>query len=187
MDEMTYERAHQWMAEQEGADKPAPQAEPEDEMPAPVVNAVKSAYDKERDEDAKAFSEAFNAEASPVVDSKVEAAELAPMKEVKPMKFGDAFKAAKAEGKKVFDFNGKKYTTDLAKSKTKPAVTKEITPAPEVEPEVKPAAPVAKEDKSIYDDNTFPKNLINKVKSKMNDRANVPKTLPNGKPNLTAA
>lgn len=164
----------------------APKAEPEAEMPAPAANAVKSAYEQARDEDAKAFSDAFNAtdiSSEPKDEPKMAAVEE-PKQDPKPMKFGDAFKAAKAEGKKVFDFNGKKYTTDLAKAKAKPVVK-----APEVaaEPEAKPAAPVAKEDKSIYDDNTFPKNLIRAVKSKMGDKADVPKTLPNGKPNLTAA
>ena len=177
----------------------APKAEPEAEMPAPATNAVRSAYEQARDEDAKAFSDAFNAtdissesddgsasKSMSVTKDQIKAEPMEePKQDPKPMKFGDAFKAAKAEGKKVFDFNGKKYTTDLARAtKAKPVVK-----APEVaaEPEVKPAAPAAKEDKSIYDDNTFPKNVINAVKSKMGDKANVSKTLPNGKPNLTAA
>ena len=166
----------------------APKAEPEAEMPAPATNAVRSAYEQARDEDAKAFSDAFNStdiSSEPKDEVKAEPKEE-PKQDPKPMRFGDAFKAAKAEGKKVFDFQGKKYTTDLAKAKAKPVVK-----APEVVAEAAPAAPEAKAepkaDKSIYDDNTFPKNLINAVKSKMGDKANVSKTLSNGKPNLTAA
>ena len=34
--------------------------------------------------------------------------------------FGKAFRAARNAGDKVFTFNGKKYTTDLAKPKTAP-------------------------------------------------------------------
>ena len=164
----------------------APKAEPEAEMPAPATNAVKSAYEQARDEDAKAFSDAFNStdiSSEPKAEPKMATVEE-PKQDPKPMKFGDAFKAAKAEGKKVFDFNGKKYTTDLAKAKAKAVVKAPEAVAPAAE--AAPAAPVAKEDKSIYDDNTFPKNVINAVKSKMNDQAVTSKTLPNGKPNLTA-
>lgn len=42
-----------------------------------------------------------------------------------PQKFGDAFKSARAGGAKEFEWNGKKYTTQLAsetKASTKPAV-----------------------------------------------------------------
>ena len=40
--------------------------------------------------------------------------------------FGKAFREARASGDKIFTFNGKKYTTELAKPSTKPALGPEM-------------------------------------------------------------
>ena len=42
--------------------------------------------------------------------------------------FGKAFRAARAAGDKTFEFDGKKYTTELAKPKPKTATRSELGP-----------------------------------------------------------
>ena len=48
---------------------------------------------------------------SPVAESAVKAKVLPAAEPVKGMSFGEAFKAARAAGKKAFDWNGKSFTT----------------------------------------------------------------------------
>lgn len=136
----------------EGEDaKPAPMVADEPMVnDAPVQSAVQVAARESADADAKAFSDAFNAETSPVADSNAKPVDLAPMEPAKPKPFKAAFAQARKDGLKVFEWNGKKYTTDVAKAKAK-AAAKVSVKAPE--PMVEAAeAPVAKpKEKSIYD------------------------------------
>jgi hypothetical protein len=67
-------------------------------------------------------------EKEPGWDSKTEAA--APAAEpAKPMKFGEAFSAARKAGQKTFEWQGKKYTTEMASDKPK-AAPKAESPKP---------------------------------------------------------
>lgn len=142
----------------EGEDaKPAPVVADEPMVDdAPVQSAVQVAARESADADAKAFSDAFNAETSPVADSNVKPVDLAPAEPAKPKTFKASFAQARKDGLKVFEWNGKKYTTDVAKAKAK-AESAKPTPS-QMEGAVKPAKPEpkgswmnGKEQKSIYD------------------------------------
>jgi hypothetical protein len=132
--------------------------EGEDKIPTPASDAVKSAAMAQMDSQAKEFNDAFESEA--------------PMKpEPKAMSFKEMFAAERKAGNKTFSWKGKKYTTDLAKAKPKAKAVDKPAMAANVTGDVKvEAKPAAKADKSIYDDNTFPKNVINAVKSKLTDK-----------------
>ena len=96
------------------------------ETPAhPATSAVQAAAVATRDGEAKEFSEAFHAETP---------AEPAPEAKPEPKNFREAFKAARAEGLKVFEWQGKKYTTEV-KAKAAPVAPAATNAAP--------AAPVA--------------------------------------------
>ena len=112
---------------------PAPDLEPMDEptkaAPAPA------------DDDAQVFADAFKAEAKPVTKPEVEVKPLA------PANFKDAFAQARKAGNKVFEFNGKKFTTALkGEMKTKPAPQK-IAAAPVESVSAKPQMQPEKESK----------------------------------------
>lgn len=139
-----YESA--WAEGEDAKPAPAVMDEPLEDV-APAQSAVQAAAREAADADAKAFSEAFNAEASPVKAADVKPVDLAPAEPAKPKPFKAAFAQARKDGLKVFEWNGKKYTTDLAKAKTKVA-----EPAKQAEPVVAPAeAPAAK--KPLIDTN----------------------------------
>jgi hypothetical protein len=81
-------------------------------------------------EDSSAMAHEFDrAEASPVRE--VEAQPLPAAKPAEPQSFGEAFKAARAEGKAMFMWNGKRYTTELKK---------DVKPAPAATPATQPQA-----------------------------------------------
>lgn len=67
-------------------------------------------------DDSKAMADAFN-EKAPAEAAPVKQAEpvrlIEPAKADGPVKFGDAFRKARSDGLKVFDWNGKKYHTRL--------------------------------------------------------------------------
>lgn len=72
--------------------------------------------------------------------------------EQKPMSFKEAFRAARKAGGKLFEWNGKKYTTDMAKPKAAPAKVAAAS-TPTVAPEeaktvVQPSKPVVRP--SVY-------------------------------------
>lgn len=104
------------------------QAKPSPVAPKPAENAVVAAAAAARDSDAKEFSDAFNAPAAPE-----------PKPEPAPKNFKEAFAQARADGLKVFDWNGKKYTTEL-KPKA-PAVAIVIAPSA-ASPMTDKAAPI---------------------------------------------
>ena len=94
------------------------------ETPAnPATRAVQAAAVATRDGEAKEFSDAFHAETP---------AEPAPEAKPEPKNFREAFKAARAEGLKVFEWQGKKYTTEVkakAAAPVAPVATNEAAPA----------------------------------------------------------
>ena len=97
-------------------------AEPVKAANAPVVAVVdvKADADRAADEDAKAFGDAWagtpDSKEIPEIAPEIEA-EPAPEKAAAPTDFKSAFAAARADGKKDFPWNGKKYTTNLASDK----------------------------------------------------------------------
>lgn len=91
----------------ETADGLAPAVEPV----APAVNAVKAAYQAKRADEAKQFSDAFNKDDT--------AAEPDPVIPAEPADFKVAAAAARKAGLAAFEWNGKKYATDLAKTPAK--------------------------------------------------------------------
>ena len=117
------------------------------------------------------FSAAFTADddsaavaPAAVVEPKAEAK---PAEPAKPLSFKQTFAAQRAAGAKTFDWNGKKYTTELAKPKAKPVVkaapvaapsvakapappAQKTTLAPSIETERKPL-PLASTDKATVD------------------------------------
>lgn len=125
IDDETRQRAKEYTdsfseATAEDPKSPAPDLEP--------MEAAKSEEAASRpilDDDVKAFGEAFNApEATPEVKPEAPAA--------KP-NFRTAFAQARKDGLKVFDFNGKKFTT---------AVKSEMKAKPQPTPQqMEPAAP----------------------------------------------
>ncbi len=77
---------------------------------------------------AKRFDEGGEVEiGDPNPAPKIESSELPPMSEeqpaAKPSSFKDAFAAARKGGEKTFEYNGKKYTTELASAPAKKAPT----------------------------------------------------------------
>ena len=149
--------------------------------------------------DAQAFQDAFNGdkannmppeqpEAMPDDFDKRAVAEEAKVAPKQPT-FKEAFAAARSAGDKVFEFNGKKYTTEMAKAKPAmkdmPPITKPQELTKGTEPASKPTNSM-KSGTDIYADN-FIKDGINKIKGKLNEKGSTQKTLPSGKPNLTAA
>lgn len=131
--------------------------EGEGEKSAPASEAVKAAQDaatterevyinahNETDDDGKVVVKAVqpsDVKATDTVgdtDLKVEA---------KPESFKAAFARHRAAGDKVFDWNGKKYTTELASEKKAPAAKPAVKPA--AESVVKKPAAVAKADDKI--------------------------------------
>lgn len=84
--------------------------------------------------------------------------EEAPAAAAAPTSFKDAFAAARRAGGKTFEWQGKKYTTEMAGGK-------KAAPAPTPAPAA-PAAPKAKQ--SIYDTSRDP--LIRRVKESMAER-----------------
>lgn len=95
----------------------------------PLVNPVKSDSPEmteavaKADDQAKAFSDAWNTNdrAAVVADHKGDA----PAAPVAPGNFKEAFAKARADGLKVFEWQGKKFTTEVAGSK--PAAAKPIS------------------------------------------------------------
>lgn len=71
---------------------------------------------------------------SPVTESTVKAEALPAAEADKGMSFGEAFKAARAAGKKAFDWNGKSFTTALKSEKAKPLPKAAPVAAPAKEP-----------------------------------------------------
>jgi hypothetical protein len=80
-----------------------------DEVAQPAVNAVIASARMAGDEQSKAFTEAFKSEAPMLPEPK------APT-------FKEAFASARKGGEKVFEWQGKKYTTEMAKPKAAPVV-----------------------------------------------------------------
>ena len=95
---------------------PAPKTTPA----APAENAVQAAARTQGDEQAKQFADAFHGEAPAATDAP---AEVKP----EPKNFREAFKAARSEGLKEFEWNGKKYTTKV-KAKAAPATVAPAAP-----------------------------------------------------------
>jgi hypothetical protein len=60
----------------------------------------------DREEFSKVFDEVEPSSAPPVKQAE-------PVKQAAPVKFGDAFRKARMDGLKVFEWNGKKYTTQM--------------------------------------------------------------------------
>lgn len=84
----------------------ADESMPDAGMDQPATGAVMAAHNADRAADAKEFSDAFNSEA--------------PVAPAKKQSFKEAFAAARAEpGKKQFEWNGKQYSTEMAKAKPK--------------------------------------------------------------------
>lgn len=116
-----------------GADK---QADKEAEIDAwmdakaamPAQSAVMVAATAEKDKADREFSEAFNKDDAKAVEPK--AADPAPKKAEEPMSFKAAFASARADGKKTFPWNGKEYSTELAKPQT-PKATEAAKPVAE--------------------------------------------------------
>lgn len=71
---------------------------------------------------------------SPVTESTVKGEALPAAEPVKGMSFGEAFKAARAAGKKAFDWNGKSFTTALKSEKAKSLPKAAPVAAPAEEP-----------------------------------------------------
>jgi len=75
----------------------------------------------------------------------IESSELPPMAEEQPMakpsSFKDAFAAARKGGGKTFEYNGKKYTTDLASAPTKAAAPMATGPGRAPTPPMKKSEP----------------------------------------------
>ena len=177
IDDETRQRAKEYVdgfAEATADDPKMAKPEPVEEVAeAPKVEAQVS-------DDVKAFGEAFNApEATPEVKPDAPAA-----KPKAPKNFKQAFAQARKDGLKVFEFNGKKFTTAIkSEMKAKPAAAvsaESQQPAP-MSDKAKPA------EKAVYD-GVFPANVIAKVKEKLDDDSQVGKAKfhANGKPNLTA-
>lgn len=115
-----------WAEGEAAAAEPSP-------APGAALNPAKAAYESERSSQAKEFSDAFHSDAPTTAKP-----------EAKPASFKDAFRAARAGGLKTFDFNGKKYTTEL---KAEPVAAKPVVAvAPKQEPvrPPKPAEPLSR-------------------------------------------
>lgn len=164
------------------------EATAEDPKPAapdlePLGDASAPAAAPAEDEDAKLFGEAFNAPEAEKPGEPMGKPEAIPLA---PANFKEAFAKARKAGDKVFEFNGKKFTTALKsemKPKAKPAAVSAASqlPAP-MSDKAKPA-----EKPAVYD-GVFPANVIAKVKEKLDDDGQVGKAKlhANGRPNLTA-
>lgn len=112
------EMAQQFDAPDVGTMEPEA-AEAEDPVqapPAPVGGEVPVADSLDAGE---SVVDAAPAVTSPVAESAVKAKALPAAEPVKGMSFGEAFKAARAAGKKAFDWNGKSFTTALKSEKAK--------------------------------------------------------------------
>lgn len=170
IDEETRQRAKEYADSfaEATADDPKPPA-PDLEPMEPVKEAASAPVE---DEDAKLFSEAFNASDAPV----------------KPANFKDAFAHARKSGLKVFEFNGKKFTTALkSEMKAKPDVVK-VTKVVSAESQLPVANKDAEKAKPTIYGNTFVKDAVDSIKAKLNDDTQVGKAKfhANGRPNLTA-
>jgi hypothetical protein len=80
-----------------------------DSIARPAENAVVASARAAGDEQSKAFTEAFKSEAPMLPEPK------APT-------FKEAFASARKGGEKVFEWQGKKFTTEMAKPKAAPVV-----------------------------------------------------------------
>jgi len=173
IDEETRQRAKEYADSfaEATADDPKPPA-PDLEPMEPVKEAASAPVE---DEDAKLFSEAFNAPDAPV-------------KPAAPANFKDAFAHARKSGLKVFEFNGKKFTTALkSEMKAKPDVVK-VTKVVSAESQLPVANKDAEKAKPTIYGNTFVKDAVDSIKAKLNDDTQVGKAKfhANGRPNLTA-
>lgn len=178
MDNTNDEYRNAWAEGEAAAAEPTKAAPIDDEPVAPAVNAVKAAYESDRDAQAKEFSDAFN-KLPPAPG------EEAPV-EPKPATFKQAFAAARAKALanpedkslKVFEFNGKKFTTEL--KATKAPVAKAADPV--AEPAAAPAENPNKH--SIYD-GSIVDTIVPDTKaavSRNQGRATKPVVDPKGKP-----
>jgi len=137
IDEETRQRAKEYADSfaEATADDPKPSA-PDLEPMEPVNEAASAPVE---DEDARLFSEAFNAvETKPVVRGEVEVKQLADTKTTDKETFAQAWKRNRDAGNKTFDWAGKpgmKYSTEnkaeaLARKAVKPVVTKPVSAKP---------------------------------------------------------
>lgn len=141
--EMGYEDDFDTFAGGLTPEKPA-EANAGDGRQTPAINAR-----AQRDFDA-AFDEQDDMEAEREVDDMREMAAAKKEEAMKPKTFKQAFADARKEGVKTFDWNGKKYTTDLAKPKaSKPAAKVAEKPAMTGTKDTMPANPVKPEKKGM--------------------------------------
>ena len=145
MDQQTYEDAHKWLdAQDHSAEKPAVDEAEIKREPAessePAENAVLAAAKADAEKQAADFTESFHMSDE---DRALRSKPVEP--EIKaPANFKDAFAQARKDGLKVFDYNGKKFTTEL-KSAAKPVAKPASNPAVQADTPVqsmaaKPAA-----------------------------------------------
>ena len=107
-------------------------------MADPATSAVRAAAQAERDGDAKEFSDAFHASANNessgdmLTDAKAPAdskktieddSMVTPAAPAKEKSFNEALAEAKGTGHKLFDWNGKKYTTEAKAKPSTPVAT----------------------------------------------------------------
>lgn len=104
-------------AEPVATSEAAPVAEPVD-----VKTAAASQAASDADEFRKAFSEA------PDMGEESKKAEAATAQAAQPTDFKSAFAKARSDGKKLFSWNGKKYTTDLASDKKSAPIERAVAP-----------------------------------------------------------
>ena len=207
IDEETRQRAKEYADSfaEATADDPKPPA-PDLEPMEPVKEAASAPVE---DEDAKLFSEAFNAvEITPVVRGEVEVKPLADIKTTDKETFAQAWRRNRDAGNKTFEWAGKpgmKYSTEnkeealarkaeaLARKAAQHVVTKPVSAKPViVAKSVNQAKPTpqqieGKAKPTIYG-NTFVKDAVDSIKAKLNDDTQVGKAKfhANGRPNLTA-
>ena len=133
----TYEEQDAYEKEFAGQTKDDAPAKPVDldpiDEPTKPVSLERAAMDEERGADAKAFSDAFNNDGTKAEQPKAAST------------FKEAFASARKGGLKVFEFGGKKYTTEMKGAKAaKPAVKSEApsaasqVPAPREDKVAKP-------------------------------------------------
>lgn len=138
-DDDTYEGAFKQLTDS-GLDKPVADEPMED--PAPKVTPEKEAAMASSASEAKAFSDAWNGEpASAQEKEDIKKMFAADAPQVPKQSFGAAFKAARKDGAKTFEFNGKKYSTALKSDKPAakaPSAASQM-PAPR-DDQAKPAA-----------------------------------------------
>lgn len=111
-------------AEEDQLEKPASETPASQEAAVQSAPDVKAEAQTQADSDAQAFSQAFH-------DAPEVGTEPAPAKSVEtaqPTDFKSAFAKARKDGLKTFDWNGKKYSTDLASDKKNAPLERAVAP-----------------------------------------------------------